>query len=194
MEGLNRAQPGALLPWVWSPGWNSNQSVQKFQDHPGGALKGGTAGVRLLTAGSHGNTGLSGSSKDRSEVAPQQVQAGHWQLVPRHRIFGSDELSALSPAIAELTESGFIEISKADAATLGVAQGDGLHVGDGLATLEVRVNDSVAQGCAGYSAGLAGTDNLVPLAAVVLSRAEGWRRRPQLIARERSTGHGGGHV
>jgi NADH-quinone oxidoreductase subunit G len=192
MEGLNRAQPGALLPWVWSPGWNSNQSVQKFQDHPGGALKGGTAGVRLLTAGGHGQTGLQGSSKSADESSPQQ--AGHWQLVPRQRIFGSDELSALSPGIAELTEPGFIEINKADATTLGVTQGDGLHIGEGLATLEVRVNDAVAAGCAGYSAGLAGTDNLVPLTSVMLSRADGWRRRPELIARERSTGQGGSHV
>ena len=83
MEGLNRAQPGALLPWVWSPGWNSNQSVQKFQDHPGGALKGGTAGVRLLTAGGHGQNGLPGSSKGVDESTLQQ--SGHWQLVPRQR-------------------------------------------------------------------------------------------------------------
>jgi NADH-quinone oxidoreductase subunit G len=192
MEGLNRTQPGALLPWVWSPGWNSNQSVQKFQDHPGGALKGGTAGVRLLTAGGDGQTGLPGSSKGPDESALQQ--AGHWQLVPRQRIFGSDELSALSPGIAELTEPGFVEINKADATTLGVTQGDGLHIGEGLATLEVRVNDTVAAGCAGYSAGLAGTDNLVPLTSVILSRADGWRRRPELIARERSTGQGGSYV
>ena len=194
MEGLNRTQPGALLPWVWSPGWNSNQSVQKFQDHPGGALKGGTAGVRLFTAGGHGKTGSTHSNKDAEESVRQQTQAGHWQLVPRQRIFGSDELSALSPAIAELTESGYIEINKADATALGVANGDGLHVGDGLATLEVHVNDTVARGCAGYSAGLAGTDNLTPLAAVILSRADGWRRRPELIARERSTGQGDSHV
>jgi NADH-quinone oxidoreductase subunit G len=190
MEGLNRTQPGALLPWVWSPGWNSNQSVQKFQDHPGGALKGGTAGARLLTAGGRGETGSTHSNIDAEEKA----QTGHWQLVPRQRIFGSDELSALSPAIAELTESGFIEINNADATALGVATGDGLHIGDGLATLEVHVNDAVAPGCAGYSAGLAGTDNLTPLACVILSRADGWRRRPELIARERSTGQGGSHV
>ena len=40
MEGLNRDQPGALLPYVWSPGWNSNQSLHKFQAEVGGALEG----------------------------------------------------------------------------------------------------------------------------------------------------------
>ena len=109
--------------------------------------------------------------------------------MPRQRLFGSDELSALSPAIAELADPGYIELCAADAATLGVTDGDGLHVGDGLATLEVRVNDSIATGCAGFGAGLAGTDNLPALVTVSLSRAEGWQRRPQLIARD-----GGGHV
>mgnify|MGYP003631293970 CR=1 FL=1 len=194
MEGLNRAQPGALLPWVWSPGWNSNQSVQKFQSHPGGALKGGTAGVRLLNAGSHGKIESSFNYSGTGASAQQTSLTGHWLLVPRQRIFGSDELSALSPAIAELTESGFIEINRADATTLGVSHGDGLHIGDGLATLEVRVNDTVAPGCAGYSAGLAGTDNLAPGLPVILSKADSWRRRPEVIAREHRTGPGATHV
>ncbi len=195
MEGLNRTQPGALLPWVWSPGWNSNQSVQKFQTHPGGPLKGGTAGFRLLTAGGQGGPGASPNGLGlETGAAEQKARSGQWQLVPRQRIFGSDELSALSPAIAELSEPGYIEINEADAAALGVSQGDGVHVGDGLATLEIRVNNTVAPGCAGFSAGLAGTDNLTPLACVDLSRADGWRRRPELIARDRSAGPGASHV
>ena len=55
MEGLNRDQPGALLPWVWAPGWNSNQSVHKFQTETGGPLKGGTAGARLFHPGGSRN-------------------------------------------------------------------------------------------------------------------------------------------
>ncbi len=190
MEGLNRGQGGALLPWVWAAGWNSNQSLHKFQAETGGPLKGGTAGKRLLpvpdsadTPPRAGDTGL------QPGAGREPRRPGEWLLVPRQRIFGTDELSALSPAIAELTDPGYIELRAADAAALGVTDGDGVHVGDGLATLEVRVNDSIAAGCAGFGAGLAGTDNLSPLATVTLSRAEGWRPRPQLIARD-----GGGHV
>ena len=58
MEGLNRSVPGALLPWVWAPGWNSNQSLHKFQTEPGGPLQGGTAGVRLLQPGNPSLGGL----------------------------------------------------------------------------------------------------------------------------------------
>ncbi|MEH6636913.1 MAG: NADH-quinone oxidoreductase subunit NuoG, partial [Halioglobus sp.] len=100
MEGLNRVQPGALLPYVWSPGWNSNQSLHKFQAEAGGPLKGGTAGARLL------QSGTTTESQQHSAPARFAPKAGRWQLVPRYRIFGSDELSALSPGIAELVEPG----------------------------------------------------------------------------------------
>ena len=183
MEGLNRDQPGALLPYVWAPGWNSNQSLHKFQAEVGGHLKGGTAGARLLLPGA-------GSAVDMPATPPLfKPTAGQWQLVPRQRIFGSDELSALSPGIAELVEPGYIEIAASDAHLLGVREGDGVTVGEALATLEVRINDTVATGCAGYSAGLAGTHNLVALTRVGLHRAQGWQRRtPELIGSDR-----GGH-
>src|SRR5690606_8325057 len=32
MEGHPLQAPGALLTYSWSPGWNSNQSIFKFQD------------------------------------------------------------------------------------------------------------------------------------------------------------------
>ncbi len=192
MEGLNRSQPGALLPWVWSPGWNSNQSLHKFQTHAGGPLKGGTAGVRLLhpgAAGGHRISDITAPATAAASAAPDL-----WQLVPRPRIFGSDELSALSPGLAELVVPGFIELSPADAGRLGVATGDGVDVGDGIATLEVRVNATMTTGCAGYSAGFAGSGNLAPLARVTLQRAANWQRRPQLIGSDRGNGSGSSHV
>lgn len=185
MEGLNRHQPGALLPFVWSPGWNSNQSLHKFQTEVGGHLRGGTAGVRLLRAGA------SNPTIPNTPPAAVTPTPEHWQLVPRHRIFGSDELSALSPGLCELVEPGFIELCAADAHRLGVEDGDGVAV-ESHTTLEVKINNSIAPGCAGYGAGLAGSENLVALAQVSLARASQWqRRRPQLIAR---TGAGGGDV
>ena len=50
MEGLNRDQPASLTPFVWSPGWNSNQSLQKFQSEVDGPLKGGSSGVRIIAS------------------------------------------------------------------------------------------------------------------------------------------------
>ncbi len=195
MEGLNRTQPGALIPWVWSPGWNSNQSVHKFQTHTGGPLKGGTAGARLLHPGQTGrSTGPQETAQGRVAASAGRPTDGHWLMVPRQRIFGSDELSALSPGLAELVVPAFIELCPADATTLGVSNGDGVDVGDGLATLEVRVNHTMVPGCAGYSVGLDGTTDLAPLLQVGLRKAGSWQRRPQVIGSDRLGGMGDGHV
>jgi NADH-quinone oxidoreductase subunit G len=201
MEGLNRSQPGSLLPYVWAPGWNSNQALHKFQAEVGGPLKGGTAGARLLLP----------ATASRNSTASQPVsipnntrvqQPGQWLMVARYKIFGSDELSAHSPAIAELVEPGFIEISGDDARALGVIEGDGLVLskpettsqGDMLtvpvATLEVRLNDSLAKGCAGYSVGLEGAQNIVCGDSLAMVKADNWQRhKPQIIGSD-----GGGHV
>ena len=185
MEGLNQSQPGSLLPYVWSPGWNSNQSLHKFQSEVGGPLKGGTAGARLLLSSARNATTVIESLPP--EYQPEQ---GKWLLVPRQRIFGTDELSALSPAIAELVEPASIEISVADASQLQVITGDGLVIGNGVATLEVRINDSMAPGCAAYSTGHVGTFDLNPGDLVTLEKDQNWQRlRPQLISTD-----GGGHV
>jgi len=189
MEGLNRSQPGALLPYVWSPGWNSNQSLHRFQSGVGGPLRGGTAGVRLISPGS-GNP-----SQAPALPAADTPVAGEWLLVARHKIFGSEELSALSPGISELVVPGFVELASRDAAELGVADGDGVEIGNGLATVEVCINDSIPRGCAGYSAGHSGVENLVAGQRVSLARAEDWERRRDAQSKADLIGSdGGGHV
>ena len=201
MEGLNSSQPGALLPYVWAPGWNSNQSLHKFQSEVGGHLKGGTAGARLLLPTASGRSKTAKSPPSSTEQSSSRL-AGQWEMAPRYKIFGSDELSAHSPAVEELIEPGFVEIKSEDANGLGVIEGDGLVLSKPesgaqvdllnvpVATLEVRLNDSMAAGCAGYSVGLAGTLNIVCGENLVLTKAENWQRhKPQLIGSD-----GGGHV
>ena len=47
MEGFRGQADSALQTAPWSPGWNSEQSLNKFQDKPGWHLKGGDAGKRI---------------------------------------------------------------------------------------------------------------------------------------------------
>jgi hypothetical protein len=87
-------------------------------------------------------------------------------------------------------EPAFIEICDADANAIGVRAGDGVEVNENLATLEVRINDSLAPGCAGFSSGLAGTENLPSVQFASLKKASQWQRRtPEVIGSD-----GGGHV
>jgi NADH-quinone oxidoreductase subunit G len=54
MEGVNNGENGALIPYVWAPGWNSNQAVTRFQLEVGGRLRGGDPGTRLVQPNANG--------------------------------------------------------------------------------------------------------------------------------------------
>lgn len=185
MEGVNSKQAAALLPFVWSPGWNSNQSVHKFQAEVGGPLTGSAAGVRLPLQG-HSQT-------DASQPEPPAAFTpvpSEWLLVPTPHIFGSDELSAHSPALKTLIAPASIEISPEDARQLAVCDGDGLEIGHLQTSLEVHINASIAKGCAAYCAGFEGTFNLSADTRVTLSKDSDWQRnKPKLIGSD-----GGGRV
>ena len=48
MEGTPDQPPAALIPFFWSPGWNSIQAINTYQKEIGGPLRGGDAGVRIF--------------------------------------------------------------------------------------------------------------------------------------------------
>ena len=182
MEGLNRDQPSSLRPYVWSPGWNSNQSLQKFQAEVDGPLKGGTAGQRLIVSTSKG--AVSKAPKSTMEMKPHQ-----WQLIPVHKVHGSDELSVNTDEIAELAGYACITLGAVVAEKLGVETGDGVCVSvDGEeVSLEVQILQRVAKNCVGFSAGYAETLSLRAGSTASLSKDTNWQRRsPQLIASDRT--------
>lgn len=117
MEGTRRIPPAPLINLFWRPSWNSAQSVNKFQDEVGGPLRGGNPGRRLLEPGG-------GEAEFGTIPAPPKRRDGEWTLVPAHEIFGSEELSALSPAIAGLDPGPRLIMRPEDAASLGIGEGD----------------------------------------------------------------------
>lgn len=177
MEGLNRDEPGSLLPYVWAPGWNSNQSLHKFQAEVGGPLAGGSAGVRLLDAVAR--------SPAPTAARPTQTltERETLQLIPRPNIFGSDELSARSAGVRELVPDMYIELSPADAEGRGLGAGDGVMI-DGIdGAFVVRIDPALCSGCAAYAPGLAGSTDLVARSAITITEAPNWERRgDKLIA------------
>ncbi|HYP62545.1 MAG TPA: NADH-quinone oxidoreductase subunit NuoG, partial [Acidocella sp.] len=83
MEGYYGKMPAAVLPFFWAPGWNSVQSVNKFQAEIGGALEGGDPGVRLLEA--RADAALPYYTNIPEAFAPR---AGLWLAITLPRIFG----------------------------------------------------------------------------------------------------------
>jgi len=181
MEGLNRDQPAALTPYVWSPGWNSNQSLQKFQAEVDGPLKGGTAGAKLILSSASGATQK--ALQETVEMQPHQ-----WQLVPVHQVHGSDELSVNTDEIAEMAGIGFVALGAVVAEKLGVADGDGVVVASegNKTSLEVRILRRVAKNCIGFGVGYAETLCLQAGKLATLEADKSWQRRqPQLIATDK---------
>ena len=175
MEGSSGEGSAAVLPWVWSPGWNSNQSLHKFQEEVGGELRAGSDGVRLLDAATPPPSPIPSAATGEVELP-----AGHSLLIPRYRAFGSDELSMRVERIREVAGPACIYLNGEDAAALGVEEGDGVSLA-GI-SLEMVLDQSLPPGCAAYSAGHPDSLGLLDQVSASLRRDGEWQRRqPRLI-------------
>lgn len=151
MEGAPTQPPSSLTPFFWSPGWNSIQSVNKFQSEINGALRGGDPGVRLIEPPQTGSA-LYFSAPQR----PFEARPDEWLLVPLYHVFGSEELSSQAPAVAQLAPKPYVAISAADAERLQLREGSQVevNVGGTARKLPVVVQAGLPKGVAGIPAGL----------------------------------------
>jgi len=168
MEGVSPLKEARVFNTPWAPGWNSNQSVFKFQDEVGGHLKQSSIGVRLLdkrnSAEEGGYIALDSSEKNTA--------------FPLYHLFGSEELSAQSQAIQARATSAYVAMNPADADRLGFNAGGGVTVqGNGVVPLLLR--DSIATGSVGISVGLPGLNVHDVLPDVSLEPAPQWQAPPQ---------------
>lgn len=149
MEGTNESAPESMRAYTWSPGWNSNQSINKFQDEIAGHLRNGDPGVRLVSNAIPIDQFSPGTaSKDSAAGKNHTSSKQEISIVPHWHIFGSEELSNMSPAIQSLAPAPYALMNPATASTLKVAQGDGLKLDDEeAASLEVLIDESVADAC-----------------------------------------------
>jgi NADH-quinone oxidoreductase subunit G len=154
MEGYEGPPPPALLSHIWAPGWNSVQSLNKFQAEVGGPLRGGDPGVRLIDPDSEKKP----EYRDRVPEA-FSPREGEWRVVPLHHIFGSEELSVRSPGVAERAPEPYLALNPEDAARLG-GDGEGARLSADLGgvsrTLAVRIVPGLPRGTVGVPVGLPG--------------------------------------
>jgi NADH-quinone oxidoreductase subunit G len=153
MEGYRGIQPSAMVPFFWAPGWNSVQSVNKYQEEIGGPLRGGDPGVRLLEPSTNAKQKY---FTDIPEVF--QPMQDHLWVVPLHHIFGSEELSTRAEVMGSRLQSPYVLINSAEANSLNVKEGDKLSFdieGQSYA-LPVKLSNVIASGVAGVPFGLEG--------------------------------------
>ncbi|AJC67011.1 NADH-quinone oxidoreductase subunit NuoG [Dickeya zeae] len=167
MEGNNSPlAERQQVPFAWTPGWNSPQAWNKFQDEVGGHLRHGDPGVRLIEAGE-------GSLPYFSQIpAPFAPQQGQWQVAPYYNLFGSDELSQRSGVIQQRMPQACAVVSQADAALLGVNAGALLDITCGGQTLRlpVRLSAELRQGQIGLPLGFPGVAPVLAGATVEMLR------------------------
>ncbi|MGO9014895.1 MAG: NADH-quinone oxidoreductase subunit NuoG [Dissulfurispiraceae bacterium] len=123
MEGYEGQPPAELIPRFWSPGWNSVQAVNKFQSEVGGPLRGGDSGQRLLGP-------VKGGAQAYFNVVPDAFSVGKDALlfVRITHIFGSEELSAMSPSVSERSPAPYIGLRPEDAAPFDMNEGEDIRL------------------------------------------------------------------
>ncbi|QMU31538.1 NADH-quinone oxidoreductase subunit NuoG [Adhaeribacter radiodurans] len=188
MEGYRGIVPSPVIPFFWAPGWNSMQSVNKFQEEVGGPLRYGDPGIRLIEPEQR-------NVPHYFTAVPENFQSlpDHLFLVPLYHIFGSEELSILSPGVAQRIPDPYLALSPADALALGLKEGEPLRFQLNKQThqLPIKLNHTLTKGTAGLPKGLPGVPFAeLPTWAVILkteseSKTEmkpEWKNQPQIIS------------
>jgi len=153
MEGFQALTPAAVMSSFWVPGWNSAQAITRFQEEVNGPLEGGDPGIRLIepmleSDPPYFESGSTGEKQDPEVLA-----------VSRYHIFGSEELSGIAPAVAELTPKPYAAIHPDDAARLSIAEGEPIIVtinGENH-ELDALIDRSIAKGVIALPALLPGS-------------------------------------
>ncbi|MGA9294366.1 MAG: NADH-quinone oxidoreductase subunit NuoG [Ignavibacteriaceae bacterium] len=153
MEGYKGEPPSSIIPFFWSPGWNSVQSINKYQIEVGGSLHGGDPGRRLLEPSQNDISffkPLQNSFKDKED---------EFFFLPVYHIFGSDELSNMSPAIQERIPNPYILLNGEAMKERNIKEGDLLEavIESERIKLPVKLSNKIPKRIAGLPKGLPGT-------------------------------------
>ncbi len=155
MEGYQGRPSPDLIQRFWAPQWNSVQSVNKFQAEIGGQLVGGDPGRRLIEP----------AQEDKMVYfkgipLPFQPAGPEWLVIPAYHVFGSEELSASAPAVAERVTEQYLGISTDDANSIDVSEGEEVKVVlDGTSHfVPVRLSGTLPPRVLMFPAGLAGIE------------------------------------
>jgi len=153
MEGYSGSvEPRQQVPFAWSPGWNSPQAWNKFQDEVGGHIRAGDPGTRLIES--------AGDSLNWFASVPRAFNPaqGTWQVVPFFHLLGSEENSSKAAPVQERIPAAYVALAKSEADRLGVNDGAllSLTVDGQTLRLPLRINEELGAGLVALPSGIAG--------------------------------------
>ena len=141
MEGVMLQKDSSLMASPWSPAWNSNQSISKFQEEINGELKQGSKGA-LLCARQSIETAYDAISTEHEEDLTCFVIS---------QLFGSDEISANAPAIQARCVGPYACIGQELATARGIRQHSLVDITtqSGRVQIPVVIRRQIAPNCIG---------------------------------------------
>lgn len=155
MEGFNSEPPSSAIPYYWRPGWNSVQSINKYQIEVGGALHDGDPGIRIIEPNTNESTTL-----DFFNSVPEKFnkQKDKCLLIPIYHIYGSEEFSSLSDAIHERVPKPYLGLNKHDKEIFGLKESERIkiEIEGSIKEFNVKVLKGLPEGTIGYPIGLPG--------------------------------------
>jgi NADH-quinone oxidoreductase subunit G len=148
MEGYRGQPPSPIIPSFWSPGWNSVQSINKYQIEVGGPLHGGDPGKRIFEKDDSANLKYFETKQNKFRRRENEYLA-----IPVYHIFGSEELSSVAEAVKKMIQEQFFWMNPDDAAKIGVKEDDLIQINnnDVSIKLPVKINLKIPEGMAGIS-------------------------------------------
>lgn len=140
MEGAPINVPSSLNASVWSPGWNSNEAVNKFQDEVDGHLRGGDPGIRIIKPST-----TSTIAENIGDLKDVTLEGKKLLAIAAARFFDGDRRLTLSSALLQRAESPAAQINGATAARLNLATGQSIRITNGDVSLQcqLRVIDAI---------------------------------------------------
>jgi NADH-quinone oxidoreductase subunit G len=153
MEGQQESPPSSLVPFYWTPGWNSVQAMYYYLNEPNGQMKGGDPGIRLIEP----NEGDAGSYF-KIKIQTIETPKDEWLIIPVYQIFGSEELSSAGFSITQRIQEPFVYMNQKDAEIFDTEDGDliQLEISKRKLNIRVKIENSLRQGIAGLSVNLPG--------------------------------------
>ncbi|QJC29661.1 NADH-quinone oxidoreductase subunit NuoG [Enterobacteriaceae endosymbiont of Plateumaris pusilla] len=144
----------SYLPFLWYPGWNSLQSLNKFQKEIGVSSKYGPTGIKIL------------KKKNKSfnifkYIIPKSLNVKKFTIVPYYSLFYSDSLVQKSQLIKKFFNRQYIILNNLDAIDLGVKK----NFSDSIIEifylnnkihLPLRISKNLHQGLIGLPLGIPG--------------------------------------
>lgn len=145
MEGIPLAVDTPLNTNNWSPGWNSNEAINKFQQEIDGPLKQGMLGVLLFENETLDLAMPPLTPSDEAGITAQSLTGNQLLAVRQARIFGSDSRANQSPSLYNRIGQAIAQIHPDTAAARGLTEQVRIRVDGQDVIVPIMISTQVAK-------------------------------------------------